>query len=224
VVTVSWVFVLGDDSSYIGSLTNNPLTSSSSIVDWMTFQFKALAAVGVDVFIAQGDWGADNWFPLANNPPTVPDGASHVMYPGSDPGVISCGGTVLGTSEEWVWGDAYTTSNFGSSNSNRAATGGGVSKTFPAPSYQTDAGITGATDSSGAVQSGRGVPDIAGLVALAGFFVNANIGYNFIGNLSHPSLVSATLPSRSSPQATTRPIPTSRPTPTMRGTASTTSP
>jgi hypothetical protein len=181
VVTISFVFQLGDDSSYIGNLTNNPLTPSSSIVDWMTAQFKALAAVGVDVFIALGDWGADNWFLLGGNPPTAPDGASHVMYPGSDPWVTSCGGTVLGTSQEFVWGDAYTSSNFGSSNSNRAATGGGVSKTFPAPPYQTAAGIAGATDSAGHVQNGRGVPDVAGMVSLAGFFVNTNIGYGFIG-------------------------------------------
>ena len=183
VVTISWTFQLGDDSSYIGTRTTDPLTSSSSIVDWMTAGFQALAAVGVDVFIAQGDWGADNWWLL---PPTVPDGASHVMYPGSDPWVTSCGGTVLGTSAEYVWGYPYTTSansGFGSSNSNRAATGGGVSKTFTLPTdapYQAAAGITGATDSAGTVWTGRGVPDVAGMVALTNLFAN-NIPYGFIG-------------------------------------------
>jgi hypothetical protein len=179
VVTISFVFQLGDDNSYIGDLTTNPLTSSSSIVDWMTAGFQALAAVGVDVFIAQGDWGADDWYQF----PTPPDGNSHVMYPGSDPWVISCGGTVLGTSQEVVWGDTYQSNSFGSSNSNRAATGGGVSKTFTAATsapYQTAAGITGATDSAGNVQTGRGVPDIAGHVWLNGLFVNT-IGYGFIG-------------------------------------------
>jgi hypothetical protein len=186
VVTISWVFVLGDDSSYIGDLTSNPLTSSSSIVDWMTRQIAALAAVGVDVFIAQGDWGADDWYLLGNNPPTAPDGASHVMYPASDPGVISCGGTVLGN-QEWTWGYAYTSSaqsGFGSPKSNRAATGGGVSKTFTSSTdapYQTAAGITGATDSTGTLQTGRGVPDIAGMVALQTFFVNGNLSYTFTG-------------------------------------------
>ncbi len=182
VVTVSWLFELGDDSTYIGNLTNNPLTPSSSIVDWMTAQFRALAAVGVDVFIAQGDWGADNWFPLGASPPQAPDGKSHVMYPGTDPWVTSCGGTVLGTSEEWAWGDAYTNSAFGNTTSNRAATGGGVSATFPAPPYQTAAGVTGAKDSTNTVRSGRGVPDVAGMVAFAQvFFVNTSITYNFIG-------------------------------------------
>jgi hypothetical protein len=183
VVTISWTFQLGDDSSYIGTRTTAPLTSSSSIVDWMTAGFQALAVVGVDVFIAQGDWGADNWWSL---PPGVPDGASHVMYPASDPWVTSCGGTVLGTSAEWVWGYPYTSSvnsGFGSANSNRAATGGGVSKTFILPTdapYQTAAGITGATDSAGTVWTGRGVPDVAGMVALQTFFANG-LGYTFIG-------------------------------------------
>jgi len=186
VLTCSWVFNLGDEatatsSAYtgIGNLTADPLTSSSSIVDWMTTGLQALAAVGVDVFIAIGDWGADNWFLLANG--TAPDGQSHVMYPASDPWVVSCGGTVLGTSQEVVWGDTYQSGSFGSSNSNRAATGGGVSKTFPAPPYQVAAGITGATDSAGTVQSDRGVPDIAGHVWLNGFILNQTIGYGFIG-------------------------------------------
>jgi hypothetical protein len=186
VVTVSWVFALGDDAngtsnySGIGTLTLNPLTSSSSVVDWMTRGLQALASVGVDVFIAQGDWGADNWYLLGNNPPVAPDGNSHVMYPGSDPWVTSCGGTVVGTSAEYVWGDAYTTSGFGSSNSNRAATGGGVSATFPAPPYQAAAGVTGAAPVGGSQIAGRGVPDIAGMVALEFFFANG-ISYNFIG-------------------------------------------
>ncbi|HEY1763599.1 MAG TPA: S53 family serine peptidase [Opitutaceae bacterium] len=186
VVTVSWIFALGDDangtSNYtgIGALTSNPLTSSSSTVDWFTRKLQALASVGVDVFIAQGDWGADNWYPLGNNPPVAPDGKSHVMYPATDPWVTSCGGTVVGTSDEYVWGDPYTTSGFGSSTSNRAATGGGVSATFPAPVYQTTAGINGATPVGGSLISGRGVPDIAGMVGLEWFFANG-IQYNFIG-------------------------------------------
>src|ERR1700728_1475981 len=182
VVTVSWVFELGADSTYIGTLTNTLLPQSSSIVDWMTRHFHALAAVGVDVFIAQGDWGADNWFPLGFHSPQAPDGKSHVMYPGTDPGVTSCGGTIVGSSEEWTWGDAYTSSPFGNPTSNRAATGGGVSATFPAPPYQLAAGVTGAKDSSGAFNSGGGVPDVAGMVSFGRvFYVNTNIKYNFIG-------------------------------------------
>jgi hypothetical protein len=187
VVTISFTFNLGDDANGTSNYNGiGQLSQTGSIVSLMTAALQALASVGVNVFIALGDWGADNWWLLGNNPPIAPDGASHVMYPGSDPWVTSCGGTVLGTSEEVVWGFPYTSSAqsaFGSSNSNRAATGGGVSKTFIAPTdapYQTAAGITGATDSSGTFQTGRGVPDVAGMVALTGFFANG-LGYGFIG-------------------------------------------
>jgi len=175
VVTSSFTLEIGDDSSYVGKLSD-----SGSLVSLMTAEFQQLAAVGVDVFIALGDWGADDWWPLTQNPPTVPDGASHVMYPGSDPWITTCGGTMLGTSQEVVWNDSYSTSSFGATNNNFGTTGGGVSKTFAAPGYQTSAGITGATDSAGTVQNGRGVPDVAGMVALTGFFVNG-ISYLFTG-------------------------------------------
>ena len=55
-----------------------------------------------------------------------------------------------------------------------------MSATFPAPAYQSAAGITGATDSAGSAHAGRGVPDIAGMVGTPGFFANG-IAYNFVG-------------------------------------------
>jgi hypothetical protein len=173
VVSTSWTLRIGDDSGRVGNLSD-----SGSLVSLMTAQFKALAAVGVDVFVIAGDWGADDWWPLPNEK-VPPDGSSHVMYPGSDPWVTCCGGTVLGTSEETVWSDSYGTT-FGSGNSNFGATGGGVSKTFASPTYQSEAGITGAVDSAGTTQTGRGVPDIAGHVALAGMFAN-NVEFFFTG-------------------------------------------
>ncbi len=182
VVTCSFTIYQGDDSSYIGSLSN-----SGSAASLMSTAFQALAAQGINVFIAIGDWGADNWWSLGGTSPTAPDGSSHVMYPGTDPWVTACGGTVVASNSspppafnENVWSDAWSTSGFGSSTSNFGATGGGVSATFPAPPYQTAAGITGATDLAGTAHSGRGVPDIAGMVGLTGFFVNG-LSYNFTG-------------------------------------------
>ena len=182
VVTCSFTIYQGDDSSYIGSLS-----SSGSAASLMTAAFQALAAQGINVFIAIGDWGADNWWSLGGTSPTAPDGSSHVMYPGTDPWVTACGGTVVALNSspppafnENVWSDAWSTSGFGSSTSNFGATGGGVSATFPAPPYQTAAGITGAKDLAGTAHSGRGVPDIAGMVGLTGFFVNG-LSYNFTG-------------------------------------------
>jgi Pro-kumamolisin, activation domain len=178
VVTSSFTLYLGDDSGTVGKLSD-----TGSSVYQMTTLFKQLAAVGVDVFIALGDWGADDWWPLTSSSPTAPDGSSHVAYPACDPWVTSVGGTVLGSSSEVVWNDSYSSSNFGNTSNNFGTTGGGVSKTFTASTdapYQTSAGITGATDSAGNVQTGRGVPDVAGMVALSPFFVNG-ISYGFTG-------------------------------------------
>ena len=181
VVSSSWTIYIGDDSSYVGNLSD-----SSSSVSVLTTLFQELSAVGVSVFIIAGDWGADDWWPLTSTPPGAPDGKSHVMYPGSDPWVTCCGGTIVAANAspppaftEFVWSDTYSAS-FGSSTNNFGATGGGVSQTFAAPAYQTAAGITGATDSAGNFQAGRGVPDVAAMVALKGFLANGN-SYFFTG-------------------------------------------
>jgi hypothetical protein len=188
VLSFSFGIYLGDDASGgpaytgIGSLTDT--NSAAYAIDQL---LQEVAAVGISVFIALGDWGADNWSLLAapNNVP--PDGNQHVAFPGSDPYVTACGGTLLGSTQEVVWSDAFsTTSPFGGSfvgqqtNSNFGATGGGVSATFLAPPYQTAAGITGATDSVPKTHAGRGVPDVAGHVAYSGFFVNG-LSYSYVG-------------------------------------------
>jgi hypothetical protein len=173
VVTCSWVLASSD-------ATEGPLSSSGTPAAQLTTVFQALAAQGVEVFIALGDWGSDDG---------VTDGNVHVSYPSSDQWVTSCGGTIIGTSAEYVWSDAWsTTSNFGgdfgnpmNQNSDFGATGGGVSTLLQtAPPYQIAAGITGATDSSGTQHTGRGVPDVAGMVAFDGFYVNG-VPYNFVG-------------------------------------------
>jgi hypothetical protein len=175
VVSSSFLPYLGDDSSYIGKLSD-----SGSVASLMTTLFQQVAALGINLFYAQGDWGADGWAVLAPPGSIPPDGSSHVSYFGTDPWVTSCGGTVLGTSAETVWSDAFSTSGFGSSNSNFGTTGGGVSATFPTPPYQSAAGITGATDSAGTVHTGRGVPDVAAMVSYTGFFVNG-LSYGYQG-------------------------------------------
>ncbi|WP_431819450.1 S53 family peptidase [Burkholderia sp. F1] len=181
IVSCSWTLFLGDDSGTVGKLSD-----SASSVSVLTTLFQELASVGVSCFIAIGDWGADNWWRLGGSPATPPDGKSHVMYPGTDPWITSCGGTIIATNaappptiNEQVWSDAYS-GTFGNANSNFGATGGGVSQTFAAPAYQTAAGVTGATDSGGTFRAGRGVPDVAAMVAFSGFQVNG-IGYFFTG-------------------------------------------
>ncbi len=98
--------------------------------------FTAAAMLGVSVFCASGDNGAEVDY----------DGKPHVLAPASSPFAIACGGSqIVNTGDatnEIVW----------------ERTGGGFSDRFGVPAWQ------GAADSAAAryaVKSGRGVPDLA---------------------------------------------------------------
>jgi kumamolisin len=101
--------------------------------------FKEARAMGVSVFSAAGDNGATDG---------IPDGALHVDFPSSSPGVIANGGTKLtlgadgGIAKETVWNELRH---------KQGATGGGVSGINAKPPAQAGLPI-----------AGRGVPDIAG--------------------------------------------------------------
>ncbi|MFZ0041993.1 MAG: S53 family peptidase [Solirubrobacteraceae bacterium] len=102
------------------------------------------AGLGVTVTVAAGDNGSTDG---------VSDGEQHVDFPASAPHALACGGTTLngsGTdiSSETVW----NTSGDGS-------TGGGVSREFALPSYQTNAHVPDNVDTG---SPGRGVPDVSG--------------------------------------------------------------
>jgi kumamolisin len=103
-------------------------------------------ALGVTVTIAAGDNGSS-------------DGVSgtqpHTDFPASSPHALACGGTSLladlstgAITSETVWNDGAS----------GGATGGGVSVTFPLPTWQATAGVPASPDGA----AGRGVPDIAG--------------------------------------------------------------
>jgi len=96
------------------------------------------AALGITTTVASGDRGSSDG---------APDGKAHVDFPASSPHALACGGTRLeadpesGTiSSETVWNEGPD-----------SATGGGYSKVFPRPAWQSP--------SSG--HSGRGVPDVS---------------------------------------------------------------
>ncbi len=78
----------------------------------------------------------------------------HVDFPASSPHALACGGTNLQLDaanapvRETVWNDG----------AGRGATGGGVSDTFPLPSWQTSVGVPNRAGGG----TGRGVPDVAG--------------------------------------------------------------
>ena len=103
--------------------------------------FQAAAALGVTVYCASGDNGAND-FP--SGPGAQP--GNHADFPASSPHVVGCGGTRISVANnaitsEVVWNDP-----------GGGATGGGYSALFPTPAWQTNA-----------VQGGkRGVPDVSG--------------------------------------------------------------
>ncbi len=99
--------------------------------------FTAAALVGMSVFCAAGDNGAE----------LDADGTPHVLAPASSPFVHACGGTQIGDvggqSVESAW----------------ERTGGGFSRRFAAPPWQSVAVTAAASDR---LAPGRGLPDFAG--------------------------------------------------------------
>lgn len=170
VLSASWVLYLGDDKGTIG----DPAVSGS-FSNIVTGYLQTAAMRGITALIAIGDWGAAN---------QLTDKHCHVGYPNSDPWYTSCGGTIIGsvsattpkTFQEFAWSDANTGAGFDLGIYD--ATGGGVSDTFSVPSYQASAGISPISKNDGNPR--RGVPDVAGMVGMTGFFINGG-GYSFTG-------------------------------------------
>ncbi len=170
VLSASWVLRLSDDQATIG----NP-ASSGSMAQVLSGYLQAAAMRGITVLIALGDWGAAN---------QVHDTLCHVSFPNSDPWLTACGGTIIGnvsttppaTFEELAWSDANTASPFDLAP--YTTTGGGVSDTFPVPAYQAAAGVLPISKNDGNAR--RGVPDVAGMVALTGLILNG-AGFAFTG-------------------------------------------
>jgi kumamolisin len=132
VISISWG---GPESSWTAQALQN-----------FDAAFQDAALLGVSVCCASGDDGSSDG---------ATDGAAHVDFPSSSPNVLACGGTRLESSggkvtREVVW-------NHGPGN---GATGGGVSETFPLPSYQTGARVPVSVNPNHF--AGRGVPDVSG--------------------------------------------------------------
>jgi kumamolisin len=104
------------------------------------------ALLGVTVTAAAGDNGSTD---------AQAGGAQHADFPASSPHVLGCGGTSLrlaadgSVAGETVWNDG----------GQGGATGGGISDTFPVPSWQAAVGVPPRAGSGGG--AGRGVPDVA---------------------------------------------------------------
>ena len=132
VISISWG---GPESTW----TAQSLQSYNSAL-------QAAAAIGVTVCVAAGDDGSTDG---------VTDGQQHVDFPASSPYALACGGTHLVGSgstitDEEVWDDLPSD----------GATGGGISATFPLPTWQANAHVPPSVNPGAFV--GRGLPDVAG--------------------------------------------------------------
>jgi kumamolisin len=132
VISISWG---GPESTW----TSQSLQAYNSALE-------AASAVGVSVCIAAGDDGSTDG---------VSDGLQHVDFPASSPYALACGGThLIGSgstiTDEEVWNDLP----------DDGATGGGVSATFPLPTWQSGAHVPPSVNPGNFV--GRGLPDVAG--------------------------------------------------------------
>lgn len=167
VLSSSWYICNGDDAA-----TLSASGVSTALVNAVSAAFHDAAIQGLTVCIACGDTGTDS---------KVGDGKAHVQYPGSDPWVLSVGGTTIGnvngaSFDEYVWNDPAP-----SDPTHWGTTGGGVSDFFGVPSYQS--GVHIPVSVNGGNHVGRGVPDVAGNAS-------ANSGYSglvlggggFVGN------------------------------------------
>ena len=132
VISISWG---GPESTW----TAQSLQSYNSALE-------AAAAVGVSVCIAAGDSGSTDG---------VTDGLQHVDFPASSPYAIACGGTNLVGS-----GSKITNETVWNGLPSNGATGGGVSATFPLPTWQAGAHVPPSVNPGNFV--GRGLPDVAG--------------------------------------------------------------
>ncbi len=147
VLSSSFYVSNGDDAA---ELANEGI--SISWLNAVSAGLQDAAIQGVTFCTVSGDYGVDT----SSYGGAISDGKQHVVYPGSDPWALCCGGTTIGPMvggswDEYVWNDMA----FGQ----QWATGGGVSDFFNfLPSYQIDAGIPPSIKDG---HVGRGVPDVA---------------------------------------------------------------
>jgi len=100
-----------------------------------------------------------------------PNGEAAVGFPASSPHVVACGGTMVNTDNtEVVW----------NLEPQHGATGGGVSRIFKRPSWQTEAGIKIQSANPGG-GSGRVIPDVAALSAPGDWTIYTNSGNTRLG-------------------------------------------
>jgi len=170
IITTSF-YITNDDSTM-----GDPSLSGSS-ANVLSTLFQQCAAVGINVITSAGDSGAQDGVATAGD---------YVQYPASEPWATCVGGTMIGnvstttpvTFDEYAW------------NNSGGATGSGMSRIFPTPSYQTAASITGFPQQpSNTIVSGkRFLPDVSAMVIFSGFIMNGK-GFGYRGTSCSAPLV-----------------------------------
>jgi hypothetical protein len=203
----------GVDVLTFSSTSGVPVGSFAAYADaisgvWYFLKVTAVTATTLTVQVldnATQSWGAGGLYdtvpagtPIYVNLQFSGDGYAHVWYPGSDPWVLSVGGTTLGqyypsgsSTPAWVeyaWNDASNYPSGIHSPGEWGTGGGGVSGYFPLPSYQQGAGVPNSinptlptnsdlvsvTPSAPFNATGRGTPDVAANASIysgfSGFF------------------------------------------------------
>jgi hypothetical protein len=194
VLSASWSIAAGDDPdglAFSNADWGTGVTTGTFSAMTAAFQDAAILQDGPTICIASGDLGS-NCYVGSLYTPAQGDGYAHVMYPASDPWVLSVGGTTIGEyqpsgmiSPAWVeypWNDPFLDPSY------PWGTGGGVSDFFALPSYQSEAGVPGSINPgitnltpSTVIppapfnKAGRGVPDVAANASLnsgySGFYL-----------------------------------------------------
>jgi kumamolisin len=133
--------------------------------------FRAAAEIGMTVFTGSADYGSDCG---------EGDGMAHVVYPGSDPWVTCCGGTVINGFSPLVEDTWYEDYVAPSGQPGVNATGGGISYLVDLPYWQSNWYWALSAETGPNIplsvnpdhHQGRGVPDIAGNAAVkSGYFL-----------------------------------------------------
>lgn len=123
-------------------------------------------ALGVTVLVAAGDHGAGDG---------TGNGKVNADFPASSPNAVACGGTTL------VGRNGAVVSEVAWNDQDGWATGGGISETFPVPSWQT---VTMPANLNGS-GPGRGLPDVAGNADItSGYMVLVSGKWGPIGGTS----------------------------------------
>jgi hypothetical protein len=184
VISISWILSFADDPTATDLSQEFPSPNEpfgaynipGTIPFVMSQVFQSLSSRGISIFCASGDSGSNGQARAG-----VTDNLTHMVYPASDPYVTCCGGTVYGSTEEWVWSD-YGVSVPANWPANYGSTAGGASRNFPTPPYQVAAGLTQLTDSTGetAIYEGyRFCPDISGMNVVKTFYLGGVLFQNY---------------------------------------------